>query len=53
MQIRLLDQEHLQFGPVTVDLARNYVLALVCRLFSPGEESAQPQRRPFTRTSCH
>jgi hypothetical protein len=53
MQIRLLDHDHLQFGPVTVDLAHNYLLALLCRLISPGEEAAQPQRPPFTRTSCH
>jgi len=52
MQIRLLDQDHLQFGPVTVALAHNHLLALICRLATHDGGDAEP-RRPPPRISCH
>jgi hypothetical protein len=52
MQIRFVDQDHLQFGPVTVALANQRILSLICSLFKPEPEAGGP-RRPPPRISCH
>jgi hypothetical protein len=51
MQIKLLDQDHLEFGPVTVDLARNHILALPWRQFARDPSGERPASRP--RTTFH
>jgi hypothetical protein len=40
MHIRI-DERHLQFGPVTVDLSRQHLLALICRLAAPHQRPAE------------
>jgi hypothetical protein len=53
MQIRLLDHDHLQFGPVTVDLANQHILSLFCRLFAADHAADPGRHRPPPRFSCH
>jgi hypothetical protein len=49
MQIKLLDQDHLAFGPV--DLARNHILALTRRQFARDPSGERPASGP--RTTFH
>jgi hypothetical protein len=54
MQIRLVDQDHLQIGPVTVALANQRILSLICSLFAREQEtSTSGTRRPPPNISCH
>lgn len=42
MHIRI-DERHLQFGPVTVDLSRQHLLSLICRLAAPHQRPAETE----------
>jgi len=53
MQIKLVDQDHLQFGPVTVALANHRILSLICRLAGHDGGEAKPHRPAPPRVSCH
>lgn len=52
MHIRI-DEKHLQVGPVTVDLSRQHLLSLICRLAAPNhrpnEEEDSTARAPAER----
>ena len=53
MQIKLVDQDHLQFGPVTIALANQRILSLVCSLFAHEQDAgAIGRRRSPPPTSC-